>query len=612
MVVKSGTRGADRLNGTAVADELFGKSGGDTARGGTGRDSISGGEGRDKLYGGAGDDVIFGFGANDAVAGSGNITATRIATGLGAPVFATSAPGDPDRLFVVEKGGTIKILDLGTGTTNAQNFLTIPSGQIETDGEQGLLGLAFHPDYATNGKFYIYMTNAAGDIEVRQYLRSSGNPDLADQGSGDLILTIPHPGNSNHNGGWIAFGPDGMLYIAVGDGGGGGDAPNNAQNKGVLLGKMLRIDVDGDDFAGDPDRDYAIPDDNPFAGATPGMGEIWATGLRNPWRPSFDRVTGDLYIADVGQDKREEVNFQPGNSNGGENYGWAVKEGDIPFDPGRPGNPGPNSPALTDPLIDYRHISGPNGGFSVTGGYVYRGQSEGMRGVYFYADFASDQIWSFRVVNGKAVDAINRTEQFVISGGTIDGITSFGEDGRGNLYIMGIDGEIFLIEPEVGAGDGADLIDGGDGRDRILGGVGNDTLRGGADSDTLSGNGQRDRIVGGAGQDFLAGGGGADVFDFNERGESAPGSRRDVIKDFGTGADRLDFSTLDASPAQSGNQSFSFVGQDAFDGQGQIRAVQDGTSVIVLVNIAGSVGAEMQIVLLNTQAGDLSPDDFIL
>ena len=610
MALRTGTRGADRLDGTAQADEIFGRSGRDTALGGTGADTLSGGEGRDRLFGGKGNDVLFGFGESDGIAGSGDITATRVTTGFGAPVFVTSAPGDADRLFVVEQGGAIKILDLEAGQTNATPFLTVPPGELGSGQEEGVLGLAFHPDYLTNKKFYIYMVNAAGNIELRQYLRSTD--DVADAGSGDLIMTIPHPVNSNHNGGWIAFGPDGNLYISVGDGGGGGDPQNNAQNKGVLLGKMLRIDVDSDGFTNNPNRDYAIPDDNPFAGTTPGLGEIWATGLRNAWRPSFDRLTGDLYIADVGQSNREEVNFQPGNSKGGENYGWAVKEGNSIFDPDRPGNPGPNSPELTDPVLDYGHVPAPRGGESVTGGYVYRGQSEGMKGVYFYADFITDQVWSFRVVNGKAVDAENRTQQFVTAVGNIDLIASFGEDGRGNLYIVGLDGEVFRIDPQKGAGDGADLIEGGAGRDRILGGVGNDTLRGGFDSDTLSGNDQDDILTGGGGKDRLLGGAGADRFDFNLQSDSKAGGLRDVIRDFDDGADRIDFSTLDAQSGMAGNQAFSFIGTGDFTGQGQIRAMQDGTSVIVSVNLRGGTAADMQVVLLNTQIGDLKSGDFIL
>ncbi|MGL6209886.1 MAG: PQQ-dependent sugar dehydrogenase, partial [Paracoccaceae bacterium] len=494
--------------------------------------------------------------------------------------------------------------------TNPTPFLTIPPAQLQTDGEQGLLSVAFHPDYATNGKFYVFITNTAGDLEVREYARSSTNPDRADAASGNAILTIPHPTNTNHNGGWIGFGPDGFLYIATGDGGSGNDPDNNAQNVNSLLGKMLRIDVNGDDFAGDPTRDYAIPDSNPLANVA-GADEIWATGLRNPWRPSFDRLTGDLYIADVGQGAREEVNFQPGTSDGGENYGWVIREGLIVNDPNRPGNLAPDSPLLTDPVLDYGHTFDENGGFSITGGYVYRGTAAGMQGVYLYADFVTDNIWSFRVVDGKAVDAANRTEQFVTSGGTIDSIASFGEDGRGNLYIIGIDGEIFLLAPQAAAGDGADSINGGDGNDRIWGGVGDDTLVGGADNDRIDGGTQDDRITGGAGRDVMFGRAGADVFDFNAVAESTQAAR-DAILDFDGEGDRIDLRTIDAVAGLAGNQGFSYIGNAAFTAEGQVRAVQAGTSVVVHVNTTGVNGAEMSIELRSFDLANLSAADFLL
>ncbi len=603
MASLTGNLRANRLDGTGGGDAISGLSGADTLFGRTGRDTLSGGEGRDTLNGGAGNDVIYGFGASDAQAGSGNIKATRVATGFEAPVFVTSAPGDPDRLFVVEKTGQIRILDPGTGETNAEAFLDIPANQLSADGEEGLLGLAFHPDYAANGKFYVYMVNENSNLEIRAYTRSSADPDRADPASSDVIMTIPHPGQTNHNGGWISFGPDGFLYIATGDGGGGGDPSGNAQNKDSLLGKMLRIDVNGDDFAGNDSKDYAIPDDNPFVGKA-GADEIWHYGLRNPWRSSFDRETGDLYIGDVGQDRREEINFQR-EGKGGLNFGWNIREGDIAF------NGGGNPPGLTDPVKDYRHVDGPNGGFSVTGGYVYRGPSEGMQGVYLYADFISNQIWSFRVVNGRAIDFDNRTAQFVTSGGQIDQISSFGEDGNGNLYIVGLDGEIFLIEPGEGAGDGADQISGGGGNDRILGGAGSDTLRGGENRDSISGNGQNDLIGGGTGKDQLSGGGGADVFDFNKIADSRAGVGRDVIMDFG-GGDRLDFRSIDARAGRGGDQDFTFIGKAGFSGEGQIRAVQSGGDVILSLNIRGRADAEMQIVLENTALSDIGVGDFLL
>lgn len=532
----------DILRGGGGSDVISALAGSDTVSGANGDDELSGGEGRDVMRGGRGADTIYGFGASDMTPGSGDILLQQVATGLGTLVFACSAPGDPDRLFAVEKGGIIKIVDVAAGTVRADPFLDV-SGTVIDQGEQGLLGLAFHPDYDSNGIFFVNAVNLDGDIEVRRYTRSAADPDVADPDSGDVILTIPHPVNDNHNGGWMAFGPDGYLYVSVGDGGGSGDPNNNAQNKSSLLGKMLRIDVDGDDFAADDSRDYAIPDGNPFLGV-PGANEIWALGLRNPWRSSFDRLTGDLYIGDVGQGRREEINFQSAESAGGENYGWKVKEGTLIFNDTDPRNPHPDSPELIDPVIEYGHVPAPDGGNAVTGGYVYRGTGPGMQGTYFYADFSTRQLWSFRMVEGEVVDAINRTEQLVLSGVAISGISSFAEDGHGNLYVISIAGRIHRLTPQVGAGDGSDTLRGGAGDDTIYGGAGgdvlagggdddelhggsqNDTLNGGGGNDELSGDAGGDRLTGNAGIDLLAGGSGADTFVF--RG----GFGQDTVTDF--------------------------------------------------------------------------------
>jgi glucose/arabinose dehydrogenase len=609
MATLTGTARGDRLSGTAEADTAEGLSGADTVTGAGGNDTLSGGEGGDRVSGGEGDDVIYGFGSADRRAGSGDIDAVRVASGLDQPVFVTSAPGDPNRLFVVEKTGQIQILDPATGTVNPTPFLDIPAAQLQSSGEQGLLSVAFHPDYAQNGKFYVFLTNAAGNLEVRAYARSAADPDRAAAGNGDVILTIPHPSFSNHNGGWMAFGPDGYLYIATGDGGSGGDPGNNAQNKESLLGKMLRIDVNGDGFAGDAARDYAIPDDNPFVGLG-GADEIWATGLRNPWRNSFDRLTGDLYIADVGQGEREEINFQSGTSSGGANYGWVIKEGTLVYDAGRPGNLPPTSPQLTDPVWDYGHSADENGGFSVTGGYVYRGTGAGMQGVYLYADFVTDNVWSFRIVNGAVVDQANRTDQITSAGIAIDSIASFGEDGRGNLYIVGLDGEVFRLTPGAAAGDGADSLAGDAGRDTIWGGAQDDTLDGGTDDDRLFGGSQDDVLIGGLGRDNMSGGAGADTFVFVAAAESGA-TRRDSIADFATDEDKIDVSAIDARAGQAGVQDFTFIGAGDFTGEGQVRAVQAGSGTVLYLNIAGTGTAEMSIRLAGVQAADLDAGDFL-
>ena len=389
------------------------------------------------------------------------ITSQRVASGLSRPLFATAPPGDTDRLFLVEQHtGRIKILDLTTGMIAATPFLDIDG--LMMGNEQGLLGLAFHPDYATNGLFFVNLTaSGGGTTHIRRY-QVSPDPGIADPGTVMTILTYDQP-QSNHNGGWIGFGPnDGLLYISSGDGGGGDDndtghtsgVGNSQDITGNLLGKILRIDVNGDEFPDDSSRNYAIPPTNPFVG-TAGDDEIWAYGLRNPWRSSFDRLTGDLYIADVGQNNREEINFQPAASLGGENYGWRLREGTIATLTGGVGGPAP--PGAVDPIHDYGHVGAPNGGFSITGGYVYRGPVESLQGVYFFADFISSQVWSFRFGGSQIMEFTNRTAQLVPDVGSMDSVASFGEDAIGNLYIVDLGGDVFkLVADTDNDGIGAD------------------------------------------------------------------------------------------------------------------------------------------------------------
>ncbi len=368
------------------------------------------------------------------------LTTVRVASGLSRPVFVTAPPGDTQRLFIVEaqvgSSGRIRILNLGTGSLNSTPFLTISN--VATGDEQGLLGLAFHPQYAQNGYFYVNYTDSSGTTIVRRFT-ASANPDVADTTSGMQVLSIAQPA-SNHNGGWLGFGPDGYLYIGMGDGGGSGDPDGNGQNINVLLGKMLRIDVNGDDFPGDATRNYAIPPDNPFVGVA-GADEVWAYGLRNPWRPSFDRATGDLYIADVGQSAWEEVDFQPAGSAGGQNYGWRCYEGSHEYDTTD------CAPASTMifPIYEYSHASG----CAVTGGYVYRGsQICDLRGTYFFADYCSARIWSFRYDGATLTGFQERTAELAPGGGlTINSISSFGEDAAGELYIVDLGGDVYKIVP---------------------------------------------------------------------------------------------------------------------------------------------------------------------
>ncbi|MFQ6017315.1 MAG: PQQ-dependent sugar dehydrogenase [Kiloniellaceae bacterium] len=362
----------------------------------------------------------------------------RVASGLKRPVYVTAPPGDTERLFILEQhSGKIKILR--QGTIDRRPFLDIDG--LARGNEQGLLGLAFHPDYAKNGAFYVNFTRRNRDTVIRRYRVSAADPDVADPTSAMTVMTYEQP-YRNHNGGWLGFGPDGYLYIAAGDGGAGGDPGNRAQDvTDQRLGKMLRIDVGGDDYPEDPARNYAIPPDNPFVGKQ-GDDEIWAYGLRNPWRASFDRKTGDLWIADVGQSRREEVNFQPAASRGGENYGWKVMEGDLCFAE-VPGAPACFDPAFTAPV----HVYGRGGGYSITGGYVYRGPVESLQGLYIFADFGSAQIWGFRYAGRRLAGFGNLTEAFAPQTGSIEDISSFGEDAEGNLYILDLGGEVFKVVP---------------------------------------------------------------------------------------------------------------------------------------------------------------------
>lgn len=382
--------------------------------------------------------------------GSTPLTTKRVATGLVRPIGVMHAPGDFERVFLIEKQGRIRVLK--NGVLLATPFLDIDpivGGGTSNSSEQGLLGLAFHPDYQSNGYFFVNYTNNSGNTVVARY-SVSANPDVADSGSAMAVMTIGQP-FSNHNGGWIEFGPfDGYLYIATGDGGSGNDPGNRAQNLNVLLGKMLRIDIDNDDFPADANKNYAIPGDNPFAGGG-GLPEIWAYGLRNPWRNSFDPVTGDLYIADVGQSTMEEVNHQPGGSNGGENYGWRCMEGTTCT--GLTGCTC-NSPALTMPIHTYFRGGSPFR-CSITGGEIYRGCAiPDLQGTYFFADYCSAQIWSFRYDGVNVTEFQDRTAELAPGGGlSITDITSFGRDAYGEIYVCDqTSGEVYKIIAAVNGG----------------------------------------------------------------------------------------------------------------------------------------------------------------
>ena len=365
------------------------------------------------------------------------MSVTRVASGFSRPVFGTVAPGDSGRMFVIEQHtGRIEILDLETGSVNPTAFLDLDG--LATGNEQGLLGLTFHPNYANNGLFYVNYTNSSGNTVLQEYSRLTD--DVANPGSARTLMTINQP-FPNHNGGWLGFGPDNMLHMATGDGGSGGDPFNNAQDiTNNLLGKILRIDPLGNNSS---DGQYGNPGDNPFVGIT-GDDEIWAYGLRNPWRPSFDRETGDFYIADVGQGSLEEVNVQLASSTGGENYGWKVREGTS----------GEALEGAIDPIYEYAHGGGDLEGFSITGGYVYRGPIGELQGHYFFADYVTERIWSLKFDGSDPSthdgtnysEFIDWTDVITTNIGSINDISSFAEDEFGNLFIIDLGGEVFRID----------------------------------------------------------------------------------------------------------------------------------------------------------------------
>ncbi len=354
-----------------------------------------------------------------------NLDLEPVASGLAAPLLAISPPGDIERLFIVEQDGLIKILR--DGAILPTPFLDATS-LTGANGERGLLGLAFHPDYDSNGYFFINYTNTSGNTRVDRFTVSA-NPDVADFSSQVNILSKNQP-FSNHNGGCIAFGADGYLYIGMGDGGAAGDPSNRAQNPQNFHGKMLRLDIDN----GLP---YTIPADNPFVGDPGALEEIWSLGLRNPWRFSFDTLTGDCWIGDVGQNILEEIDFEPAGA-GGLNYGWRLKEGNDCYNPSTNCDPG----GLTDPIHEYTHGGNPFR-CSITGGYVYRGERMAtMQGRYFYGDYCSGQVWSLRF-NGSVTDEMDHSTEF----GTVPNITSFGQDGAGEVYVISGNGTVYKIVP---------------------------------------------------------------------------------------------------------------------------------------------------------------------
>ena len=349
-------------------------------------------------------------------ASSFKIDVESYASGFNLPVYLTNAGDGSGRVFVVEKPG--RILILKDGKQLDQPFLDITSLVRSEEQERGLLGVAFHPKYKSNGLFFVYYTDLSGQLTIARYHVSS-DPNSADPNSAKILITVKHA-LSNHNGGSILFGPDGYLYFGMGDGGGGGDPFNNGQNKQTLLAKISRIDVDKGDT-------YGIPADNPFADGKDGRAEIWEYGLRNPWRFSFDSATGDMFIADVGQDLYEEVDYIKAGTPGGLDFGWSIMEGLHCFNADTCDQTG-----LTLPVLEYPHD---DGNCSITGGYVYRGKVfPKLQGTYFYSDYCGAHIWALQPADGGKWTA---TQVFQIKKAQI---SSFGVDEAGELYVIDING----------------------------------------------------------------------------------------------------------------------------------------------------------------------------
>ncbi len=374
-----------------------------------------------------------------AIASVDALTTQRVARDLHFPVYVCAPPGDA-RLFIVEQTGRIRISE--DGQLRPIPFLDVGTllPDVTGEDERGLLGLTFHPDYRTNRFFYVNYTDRQGRTVVARYTTLVIDPHRADPASALEILRIDQP-YANHNGGCLQFGPDGYLYIGMGDGGAAGDPENRAQNPLELLGKLLRIDVDVETS---PSRPYSIPPDNPFVGSPGARPEIFALGLRNPWRFSFDRGTGDLWIGDVGQRTREEVDLLPSGTSG-QNFGWRLMEGDGCYEPPSNCDPG----GLTAPVWVYPRASGG----SITGGYIYRGSLlPELSGTYFFADYVSNRIWSFRFAGGAPSEFAERTSELdPVGTSRIAQISSFGEDGFGELYIVdrgfGTSGEVYKLVP---------------------------------------------------------------------------------------------------------------------------------------------------------------------
>jgi glucose/arabinose dehydrogenase len=367
----------------------------------------------------------------------------RVASGMSAPIFVAGLPDGSGRVAVVERGGRIRVLNPSTGVFEGTDFLNL-SGAIDTSGEKGLLSIAFSPNFLSDRTFYLHLNPTSANVtEIRKYQVMAGNLAQADAATVDAIMTVQQPSGSNHKGGTVMFDNAGRLLISLGD---GGNTPETSQDANSLRGKLLRIDPATDAFPGDAARDYSIPATNPFVGGG-GAPEVLAMGLRNPFRVSVDRLSGDILIGDVGQDAIEEVDRLPANPAGITNYGWNLREGSQPY------NGGANSPSFTPPVAEYGTGGGVTQGDSITGGVVYRGPIEDLQGQYIFADFISNNQWTIplsSLVVGSVQPATSftrRNAQFTPDVGSVGQIVAFGTDNDGNVYFVDIGGEVFVLEP---------------------------------------------------------------------------------------------------------------------------------------------------------------------
>ncbi len=371
--------------------------------------------------------------AATTVGGHAGIAVETVASGFDRPVWAGMPAGSTDQLWVMEQAGRVWIVDTHSGKRADLPFLDIHREVSREKNEQGLLGLAFAPDFHQSGRYYVNFTDTESCTRIVRF--TSRDRVSTDPATAEILLKYNQP-YANHNGGWISFGPDGMLYIGNGDGGSANDPQDNGQSLDTLLGKILRIDVS-------PPTGFRIPADNPFVQHPSAKPEIWASGVRNPWRCSFDRQTGDFWMADVGQNHWEEINFMPRGKGAGANYGWRLREGNVATPAKKAGGKAPAG--AVEPVYIYPHGSGPAEGLSVTGGYVYRGPIRELQGRYIFADFQNARIWSFRLNDGRTADFKDHTAALQPAGGRITLISSFAEDHEGNLFIVDLTGAIYRI-----------------------------------------------------------------------------------------------------------------------------------------------------------------------